>query len=558
MDMMNENLFGHSVNNERREHDSRVVVLPLNLIALIVSHVCLRGLFGDARTNGGVDSSSWTKLRTLPSVTLHSYDSIRYVNGLPEGHGGASPFVTGLNALITRETAGLVRSFRLWGQWKEDDREALAKIGRMPDSAMMLNTMVRAAMSRMEKLDKFSWELDTKMLPTSYQGLASRPSLQSLTIRFPSQRTQSPVTVLPAIPSLKSLKVTDIDPLCYPDDISYLLLHSRKLRHLKLHWSPRMRDSLEPTVNLHTYFGKCAGAQYRLPLQTLGIQNLYAAVHENFDAFIDPDTLEGATMINTFGSEGSSPETHFFDQSWNMRPQKAAATKLKFMRGDGMSRTHRQCIARTKGLKEIYMISGAHSSGNGASPANAKALPVAPDTPDSGHDQPLIALGRDYIDGICVNHGQTLKRLLLSDQWKLGQAELAQLVRRCPNLEQLGLGVAEGNLDLFGLLVPFLPKLMALRILDSDKENEGIRQLIAEMDGKIQPKRTHCEWRKDEFKSLRFVGLQDRIIKVGDSMQSDELDSSCEMPVELTSVNWVTRDAVKHIEIWAMDCMDLL
>lgn len=68
-----------------------------------------------------------------------------------------------------------------------------------------------------------------------YHGLAARPSSTSLTMKFPDLCIAKPYTVIPPMPTLRGLNVSNIDPLCYPDDISLLLLHSRKLEDLKLH-----------------------------------------------------------------------------------------------------------------------------------------------------------------------------------------------------------------------------------------------------------------------------------------------------------------------------------
>lgn len=75
-----------------------------------------------------------------------------------------------------------------------------------------------------------SWEIyNTKALETVCQGLAQLQNLQSLTLRFPSSRHPRPTTIIPPMPNLRILKVTDIDPLCYPDDISLLLYGSKKV-----------------------------------------------------------------------------------------------------------------------------------------------------------------------------------------------------------------------------------------------------------------------------------------------------------------------------------------
>ena len=100
---------------------------------------------------------------TLPqlysSVSLHSYDYIRYsqTDGRPEGCGGPSPFSMGLNALVTRNTAGYVRKFRLWGNWKEHELEECARVGRVPDGSMMLCSLVRAVIDRMGVLNSFRY-----------------------------------------------------------------------------------------------------------------------------------------------------------------------------------------------------------------------------------------------------------------------------------------------------------------------------------------------------------------------------------------------------------------
>lgn len=97
---------------------------------------------------------------TLPllykNVTLTSYDKIRYnTDDIPEGYGSASPFSMALNAMATRNVASLIRSFRLRGEWREDGLEEHARVGRVPDSSMMLNIAIRAAIDKMVGLKSF-------------------------------------------------------------------------------------------------------------------------------------------------------------------------------------------------------------------------------------------------------------------------------------------------------------------------------------------------------------------------------------------------------------------
>ena len=90
-------------------------------------------------------------------VALKSYDRIRYSpdTARPEGCGGASPFAMGLNALATRPVARYVREFEVAGTYKEIGSEDHARVGRVPDGAMMLNLLVRTAIDRMPDLETF-------------------------------------------------------------------------------------------------------------------------------------------------------------------------------------------------------------------------------------------------------------------------------------------------------------------------------------------------------------------------------------------------------------------
>lgn len=418
------------------------------------------------------------------SLTLTSYDKIRYRGEQPEGMGSASPFTMGLNAVITRPYATLVRSITLRGDWKETDIEEYAQVGRVPDSSMLLNITVRAALDRMTNLESFSWELNTKMLETVYIGLTKLPHLTTLTIRFPSTRHPQPTFVLPGMPNLRSLKITDIDPLCYPDDISTILLKSRKLRELKLHWSPRMRLSQEPSVSLHDYFRKCIAAKQPISVKKLSFHNLYAFHTEEFNISFDPTTVEDVTFLN--GSDTVGLMNTFVENSWpTVVPDRKL--KIKSMRMDIISKRNSEFLGNFKGLERLYFVNVFDNSPDylnsprpGFGSASAAPTPPASDSPAvngttanspattaSPASQLNIALSvRDsYLANITINHGATLRHLLLCSKWPLSTAMLARLVHSCPNLEQLALATDFSSMDSLGMLVPFLRKLVALRLL---------------------------------------------------------------------------------------------
>jgi hypothetical protein len=417
-------------------------------------------------------------------LTLTSYDKIRYRGEQPEGIGSASPFTMGLNAVIARPYATLVRSITLRGDWKETDIEEYAQVGRVPDSSMMLNIAVRAAVDRMTNLESFSWELNTKMLETVYTGLTKLPKLTSLTIRFPSTRHPQPTFVLPGMPNLRCLKITDIDPLCYPDDISTILLKSRKLRELKLHWSPRMRLAQEPSVSLNDYFRKCTAAKQPLSVKKLSFQNLYAFHSEEFNISFDPTTVEDVTFLN--GSDTVGLMNTFVENSWpTMMPDRKL--KIRSMRMDTVSKRNSEFIGNFTGLERLYFVNVFDNSSDylnsprpGMGPTSAALTPPVSDSPAvsgttanspataaSPASQLNIALSvRDsYLANITINHGATLRHLLLCSKWPLSTSMIARLVHSCPNLEQLALATDFSSMDSLSMLVPFLRKLVALRLL---------------------------------------------------------------------------------------------
>ena len=63
----------------------------------------------------------------------------------------------GLNGLVSRNVAGYVRTFEVCGEWKERALEEHARVGRVPDETMMLNSLVRVAVEKMTVLDSFRY-----------------------------------------------------------------------------------------------------------------------------------------------------------------------------------------------------------------------------------------------------------------------------------------------------------------------------------------------------------------------------------------------------------------
>ncbi|TKA61319.1 hypothetical protein B0A49_10692 [Cryomyces minteri] len=538
------------------DRNSRVASLPLNLMVLIVSY--LDDVGDIARVTR---TSRLLYYMTLPQlyekVSLRSYEEMRYVNGRPEGYGSGSPFSMGLNGLVTKNVASFVRNFRIWGEWKETDLDELSK-GRVPDTTMMLNIVVRAAVDKMVKLESFSWELSTKPLKTVYHGLALQTSLTSLAIKFPSSRVPRPTVVIPPMPNLRYFRAEGMDPLCYPDDISVLLAGSRKLEDLRLHWSPRMRKEAEPSLSLHTYFGKCFAAQYRIPLKHIALQNFYGPNNSEFDRIYDVKKLDSVTLINSLGGANGNPLTVYFDDTWNMTHPDLSLS-VKMMRSDAIGRPHVDLISRSSGLEELYLIDPKNnlwSQSMSGTPATVEPSLATPSfTPKQSPDFETHLLGKDYLHAITSKQGSTMRHLLLSDQWSLSAENLSLLVRSCPNLSQLGLAVEKNNPHFLRLLIPFLPKLFALRLLNHRNTwsaDTDIDLDAADDDAHI------CGIGRDSwqagYRNLKWIGVGERVFELGNVYQMEGERGEME---SRRQVRRVSLSAVKHVEIWKLDAMEI-
>ena len=502
-----------------------------------------------------------------------------------------SPFSMGLNGLVSRNVAGYVRSFKLHGEWKEHESEEQSKVGRVSDESMMLNSLIRVAVERMAVLDSFrcgriyagnqcmlmlnSWELNTKMLPTVWQGLAQKNSLTKLIVKFPSNRQPRPVMLVPPIPNLQYLHIFDIDPLCYADDVSLLLFGSKKLLDLKLHWSPRMRESREPSVHQAAYFGRCAAAHYSIPLKSIAVQNFFA-YHGSSDCAqaINTSTVQELTYLNSTNGIDDEGGTAFMDGSYS-KLDEILPTQLKLLRTDKVSHLQCEFLAQINGLEKLYIV-GPQGRGrqNGKDQSNgAPTLPYSPasngSSPKSVDNNHMAALKDEYIDAITRQHGSTLKHLLLPPQWRLKEDDIALIVRQCPNLEQLGVGVDYTNFSHLRLLVPFLAKLTTIRLLGNPEDSSFVHKM-RELDGSgLHEQKIGEETLNREWSRLRYmeIGAEDMIFELGPLERKEHQENTIAHEISngraKSKAGWRrpvkkrTLESVQHIDIWRMDSLDI-
>lgn len=499
---------------------------------------------------------------TLPvlyeRVTLRSYPETRYVDGRPEGYGSGSPFVMGLSGLASGNSAPLVKEFKVAGAWTEPEIDEYSK-GKIPDSTILLGIALRAAMDRMTHLRSLVWDLDSKPTKSIYQGLAARPTLTSLTLRFPQVRSPRPIVVIPPMPNLRRLRVSDIDPLCYPDDISGLIFHAKQLEDLRIHWSPRMRQEAEPSISLRMIFGPCLEAKYRLRVKHIGLQNFYGPNTGDLAEIFEPGIVESADFIDVFGGIYGRPTTIWVDETWRTIPDPEYFQGYKRHRVSEPAMEHAKILSQFSGLEELYVVGNRlydhDTKSNYQSPETAAATPatsVTTPTPTTFVEKQASATCKAYLRALTTNHGQTLKKLLLPDQFPLSGSQIGELVSKCPNLEQVGFALDKDGGEVMSLLAPFFHNLRAVRIL----ANANSAKMLAEteLSGLIDGTRIEPLYWRCLNANVRYCGVGDLVIKLEKAIQMPDAEGNLEW---LNRVTLATLEDVQQFEIWRLDKLEL-
>lgn len=260
-----------------------------------------------------------------------------------------------------------------------------------------------------------------------------------------------------------------------------------------MHWSPRMRENQEPSVVVHDYFHHCIRNKAPLKLKKMATYNLFSRHTSDWQEACDDSVLEELTMLNGYSDDSPAHHT-FVDQTWSSAriylPQKS---KLKFLRHDVINKDFCEFLNHIQGLEKLYYVNAtrfigskpsvrqslsnataqSYHVGNGVGPNTAFpsiagngtiTSPSSPRSPASNTNMPLQLRDR-YFNSVLSNHGATLRHLVLPSRWPLSSNTLARLVHVCPNLEQVGFALEVSTMDAFSLLIPFLRKLQAMRIL---------------------------------------------------------------------------------------------
>lgn len=390
------------------------------------------------------------------------------------------------------------------------------------------------------------------MLPTMWRGLADKSTLTALTVRFPSQRHGRPVALVPPMPNLKSLRLYDIDPLCYADDVSLLLLEAKKLEELILVWSPRMLDAREPSISLDSFFAKLIAAPHTLPMKRTAVKNLYTINNIVCSNIFDCTSMEEVAFINSIGGSGDDSMSAFLDTSW--RPSKADhMPNLKIIRVDRVARQQLEYFREIKALERVYLIGPKTALKEQGSVSGI--LPNSPPSTNTNspiHDCSTKSLKDEYLETLARYHGKSLRHLLLMPQWRLSADDIALIVSHCPNLEQLGLGVEFANLSSLRSLIPFLENLTALRLLDNPEDKS-----FAEKMRIVNREDCHEMMENEMLGKLEWLEVAGTLFEVGNRELQHGGPATDGNEVRRSRVWTRPSGAADHVEIFGLDSHDV-
>lgn len=211
-------------------------------------------------------------------------------------------------------------------------------------------------------------------------------------------------------------------------------------------------------------------------------------------------------------------------------------------------------IQSSSNLEHVYIVSDrkGRSVRPYSSPSGSEYI-TPDDSPNTNPTPPSVKadiedLGRKYLHAFTHHHGTSLRHLLLSDQWPLSELDVTELIRRCPNLTQLGFAYGSPNAEVLRLLLPFLRDLTALRILENEfsrihEDNYTEEQIIEEMG--------RDTWKMGAEK-MRWVQIGKRVFRIGEAYQ---VHGHGEWRRKVVPVR---REEVEHVEIWGLDRLDCM
>ncbi|KAL7274745.1 hypothetical protein RUND412_002333 [Rhizina undulata] len=466
-----------------------------------------------------------------------------------------SSFLSGLKTLQKPGIAGTVRKLVVVGTVMDYDgggpsggareREEARwwETGMWGDLEGLLGLAVGGVLGSMDRLETFV-------------SLARHPSIRYLEIShpkppisppcsFPPRPLRPPLTVIPSMLNLHSLRLIDQSVAPYSDDFTPLIFSSPALKSLTISW--RTETVLSQLVFNQQLRQVLVGRHpKRLQLIEVGFNNMFLDGAGDIGELFETTALRKIVLLDCDVSENSWKELFLPEQAGAENPAMAAALAAVSVGGSGS-------FPRFSGGSEVSTPTNKRSreEDTPTPPASASSSTTSSGTlhgiPHGLRNRKLNLkyfktnmLGRryisllesfegleelyiidkdlnseqgrelkeDYMQAIFSRHGRTLKKLRLTAKWVLDRDEISRLIRACTGLNELGLALEHDELYFLKVLVPFLPKISLVHILDSpfcfSPENPTLR-----LDNNAKQYFIGTAVANPDYQRIRWIGLGD-------------------------------------------------
>jgi hypothetical protein len=323
-------------------------------------------------------------------------------------------------------------------------------------------------------------------------------------------------------------------------------------------------------------FGRCLAAKYKMKIKRLAIYNLYARwLGDGMDDVMENHLQEEASIINSFRS--SDPINVFVDGPWTTRTKVAIPTNLKMFRTDNAIKDNLPILAQFKTLERLYFVEDKREKAT-STMNSTTASPITPGNSATANgyassssgtpkmtEKQCRSVGSEYLAVIQANH-RGMRHLLLSNKWQLSDDALFRLCQSLPNLEQLGFSSTVPQFGSLRQIVSMVPKLYAIRMLVTPG-SELADFVASSVDNDMHRFAIATEFWKPEYRNLKYLGWGDNLIwKLGDVYyppkpkepipEGQENSMNAKRAGPIRRIEQVSREDVKHIEIWSMDTME--
>ncbi|KAI5806987.1 hypothetical protein EDC01DRAFT_608787 [Geopyxis carbonaria] len=385
-----------------------------------------------------------------------------------------SPFLAALATLQKPATAACVKRLIVKGELNSHAQSHYWQNGLWSDYEGGIALSIAGVLPGMTGLVDFVWDVsDTYVHPFLYVALSRHPTLERFEVKYPNplempDMQRPPATSVPPFRSLKKLRLLGLAGPLYADDIVLMVIASPHFESIRVAWRPESMLSQMQFLELMRKFSQRFGMKQGLKLRDVGLSGAIIDKPDALDTTFVTETITSLTLwdciippeawrglfqrpyylatkkvLSQASTPVSTPGTHHSSTSTSSSRTASARLPLKKFSTNTVTDQYIHIIENaTSTIEELYFIDNPDNFLPGSESLKPRALAAI-------HQM-----------------GPNLRKLRLAHAWVLTREEATRLIRACPNLEELALAMGFYEWELLRFLIPFLPHLRALFMLD--------------------------------------------------------------------------------------------